>query len=421
MASHVKFEVLGGPLRGREFVCVGHDTLVVGRGHDCHILLPEEDTTVSRHHCLIEANAPTVVIRDLGSLNGTWVNGVGYYGCKESTPSACPPQVAEVLLRNGDRIEVGGASLRVQMEEKSAPAPIPAVGKNNPAELWRQLIPIQPTKESLPVIPGFTFERLLGKGGFSSVFLARRSGQDLPVAVKILRAQAAIVEADRRRFDREIELMKQLSHKNVVPLLGHGSVGMSFYFEMEYCERGSLADLAKERGGKIPLDEAGPLFLQMLAGLAHAHSRGLVHRDIKPHNVLLKNTPHTAKVADFGLARKFQQMSFSGVTLTGMYGGSPYFMPSEQIINFKRLQPQSDVWSAAALFYHMLTGLYPRDFLGQSDPLAVVLGGEIVPIRQRDRSLPKKLTDIIDRALRENPIERHSDARALRTALANVL
>jgi serine/threonine protein kinase len=106
-----------------------------------------------------------------------------------------------------------------------------------------------------------------------------------------------------------------------------------------------------------------------------------------------------AKLADFGLAKSFEQAGLSGLTATGAVGGTLYFMPREQITHFRVLRPAGDVWAMGATLYHMLTLSYPRDFVPGADPLQVILQGGTVPIRRREPGLPADLAEVIDRAV----------------------
>ena len=121
------------------------------------------------------------------------------------------------------------------------------------------------------------------------------------------------------------------------------------------------------------------------------------------------------------MAKNFEQAGYSGMTATGSYGGSYPFMPREQIINFKYVQPASDVWSMAATFYVMLTGQFPYDFRRGRDPIEVILNDAVVPVRKRDARLPANVAIVIDRALAREAKDRYPDGGALRQALAQVL
>jgi serine/threonine protein kinase len=198
----------------------------------------------------------------------------------------------------------------------------------------------------------------------------------------------------------------------------------------------------KKRKGlirKLDLDLATHIILQVLDGLHYCHHagvvatlkdgtpvtvNGVVHRDLKPGNVLLSDDPSSglvAKVADFGLAKAFDVAGRSGLTDNKLIAGMKEFMPSRQIKNFRGAKPAVDVWAAAACYYYMLTGIYPKDFEGK-DAYSVVLNDPAVPIRKHNAGIPKKLAEIIDTALleilgsekiQENEIIQESDISAL--------
>jgi serine/threonine protein kinase len=275
----------------------------------------------------------------------------------------------------------------------------------------------------VPKIAGYDIEKKLGAGGFGAVYLARHKANRTRVAIKVLLSKVAVREDAREKFLREIGLMKELRHDHIVALLDHGSVGSAFYFVMELCEGGSVGDLVAKSGGKLPLSQAGPIVMEALEGLAHAHRNGFIHRDLKPQNILLAGSAEarTAKIADLGLAKNFERAGFSGMTMTGHYCGTPYFMPREQVVHFKHVKPTSDVWSMGATFYNMMTGQTPLDFPHGRDPIEIILRGSVVPIRRRDRSIPKRVAAVIDRALLNSPDDRYRDAAEMREALGNAV
>jgi serine/threonine protein kinase len=273
-------------------------------------------------------------------------------------------------------------------------------------------------------IAGHEIERQLGRGGFGAVYLVRDRQTGERMALKIMLAQALVDENARKRFLREIETMRLLRHPHIVRLRTSGAVGDFFYFTMEYCPGGSLAAYMQQRGRR-PLREAGPIMLEALDGLAAAHAAGIVHRDVKPANLLLAgpSAPWITKVGDLGLSRKFTEAGFSGLTATGTRGGDLLYMPREQLLHFHQVRPASDVWAAGATFYILLTGRHPRQTPpGQRlDPLRLVLEGETVPIRQVEPGLPEGVADVLDRALHPEPEARYQSAGEMRRALAAAL
>ena len=144
---------------------------------------------------------------------------------------------------------------------------------------------------------------------------------------------------------------------------------------------------------------------------------------MKPQNLFLSRSGSgdVAKVGDYGLAKAFDLAGLSGQTATGAIGGTPVFMPRQQLINFKYAKPDVDVWAAAASFYFMLTGQAPRDFPEGKDPWQVVRQTAAIPIRQRDPGVPKKLAEVIDLALIDRPAIHFRTAAEFKQALESAL
>ena len=255
-----------------------------------------------------------------------------------------------------------------------------------------------------------------------AVYLARRLGGEPspPVALKVMLPRMVVDEGAQEIFIREIEVTRALRHPNIVGLLDFGKHEGRFYFALEYCAGGSAEQLRRRHGGRVPLPSTLHIAVGALEGLAAAHEAGFVHRDIKPDNVLL-GEDGAARLADFGLAKSFQQAGLSGMTATGTVAGTFQFMPREQLTSYRQARPTTDVWSMAATLYYLLTGQYARDFAAHSDPLAVILKGGVVPLRRRDPSVPEDLAAVIDRALDDEPSRRFPTAREFVAALRGVL
>jgi hypothetical protein len=453
MPGKVTLAVTAGPLRGRRYEFTEHDTWLFGRAPDCHAELDASDTSASRHHFLLEVNPPEVRLRDLGSLNGTHVNGVrqGGRGKDRSVEEGAELRFPEVPLRNGDEVRVGATVLRIEVE---APAACCECGravaeKDRDECAWvaesflcaecriRDELSVHLSMLVLPRpsasdaiddedtdprvgtrIGPYQVGALIGKGGMGAVYHARRSGDDREIALKLLQPQVLVDRGARETFLREIEITRALRHTHIVEVFDQGESEDGFYFAMEYCPGGSVEGRLQDRR---PYDTATAvrLALQALEALAFAHDRGIVHRDIKPENILIAGDG-SAKLTDFGLAKSFEQAGLSGMTATGAVGGTFYFMPREQITRFRDAQPAGDVWSMGATLYYMLTKEWARDFLLKSDPLAVVLRGGIVPIRRRDPAIPETLAAVVDRAIADEPAERYPDGRAFLSALQQV-
>ncbi len=413
MPGRVCLAVVAGPIQGRQFAFEDHDTFLFGRAPDCHAQLAEADTTASRHHFLLEVNPPEARLRDLGSMNGTYVNGTKYGGRGTMTlEKARQQRWPEVDLRDGDGIRVGTTVFEVHVEGTEPDSgPHHDSGAVTPA-------PMAPPA----TIAGFEIGPLLGRGGMGSVYKAMRRADGAVVALKLMRPEVVVDTKSRETFAREIEVTASLRHPNVVTLYEHGLEGDTFYFALEYCPGGSMAHVLLKRENPLEVEAAVRVTLEALEGLAYAHAEGFVHRDLKPENILLVDAQmKTAKLADFGLAKSFELAGLSGMTATGMVAGTLYFMPREQITHFRLLRPASDVWSMGATLYHMLTLRYPRDFLPEADPLTVILSGGTLPLRQRDPWLPERLAQVVDRAVADDLSQRYATAAEFRDALRRAL
>lgn len=407
MPDKLILTITAGPHTSKTLTFEEHDTLLLGRASDCQICLPA-DQQVSRHHFLLEVNPPEARLRDLGSRNGTYVNGQKYGGRErhETPEEGARREYPQVDLHHADEIKVGQTSLQMQVEAMPQAAPVQAARRG--AETPEGLQPGQ----QVAVLRNYEVGALLGAGGMGTVYLAKHKQTGEPVAVKVMRSKIRVNEQARQQFLREIETTRTLRHPHLVRFLGSGAEDEVFYFLLEYCEGGSVADLVARRGGRLDLEEAKPILLQVLEGLAYLHTQGFVHRDLKPQNILLckRAEPWHAKISDLGLAKGFEQAGLSGMTATGSYAGSFPFMPREQVINFKRVQPVSDVWAMGATCYVLLTGAFPRETRPGQDPLLAILQEESVPIRQRVPHLPAEVADVIDRSLTSREGERYQNA-----------
>ena len=232
----------------------------------------------------------------------------------------------------------------------------------------------------------YRLDRPLGHGGMATVFLARDTELDRPVAVKVLDAAD---EGLRARFVREARLAARLSHPNVVSVFDAGEDGGRPYIVMEHVEGQTVAELLARRG-RLPPDEARGLALQAARGLAHAHAAGLVHRDIKPQNLLLREDG-TLKVADFGIARAAEDTS---LTQPGTVLGTAAYLAPEQARG-EQATPASDVYSLGAVLYELLTGRPPLE--------------TAAPVRELAPEVPRDFEDVVMRCLARNPSYRPTD------------
>jgi eukaryotic-like serine/threonine-protein kinase len=257
----------------------------------------------------------------------------------------------------------------------------------------------------------YRLERLLGRGGMASVHLARDTELDRPVALKLLAESLGGDESLRRRFVREARLAARLSHPNVVSVFDAGEDGGRPYIVMEYVDGENLAELLT-RGGPIPPDEARGLALQAAQGLAHAHAAGLVHRDVKPQNLILRRDG-TLKIADFGIARAAEA---TALTQAGTVLGTAAYLSPEQALG-EEVSPATDVYSLGVVLYELLAGRTPFQ-VETLDDLARRPAMEVAPVRELVPDVPRDLEDVVMHCLARNPEYRPRDGAQLARELA---
>jgi tRNA A-37 threonylcarbamoyl transferase component Bud32 len=427
----VTLRVLAGPYTGREFTFDQHDTFLIGRADTAHLYLPE-DRFFSRHHCLLEIAPPRCFLRDLGSTNGTFVNG---------------QKVSEAFLRSGDRIQGGQTVLEVEVQAEqpttinSFEAPTltrPTVvvvecancGRREQTEASdaneKMSFVCEDCREELKrqpqPVPGYESIKLLGRGGMGCVMLARDEKTGRQVAIKTLLPEVAVTEVSLRRFMREIQVAAALEHPNIVRFIESGTNNGAVYLVTEYVEGSDAARLADSQGGRLPYREAIDIVSQALDALAYAHSKGYIHRDIKESNILISGTApnFTAKLTDFGLAKSFTQSGMSGITMAGDMAGTFAYMPPEQIRDFRNVRPTSDIYAIGMTAYSLLAGDTALDLGPHSDiagTVKAIFEGQIIPLRQRAPEVPERVAEVIERALAKDPVDRWQSAAAMRTAL----
>jgi serine/threonine-protein kinase len=220
------------------------------------------------------------------------------------------------------------------------------------------------------------------------------------------------------RFLRECSILKSLEHPQIVACLEAGEARGFLWLAMEYIPGLNGVEWVQQRGPRT-VREAIQLLLPVLDALSYAHSKGFVHRDVKPANLLLREQAGhmTAYLADFGLARTYQNTELSGLTLTGVAAGSPPFMPPEQVTNFRKVKPAGDQYSAAATLYYLLTGRFLFQFETPSELLQKVLQEDPVPLQQHRNDIPSELAAVFGRALSRRRQDRYPSIQAFAEAL----
>jgi predicted Ser/Thr protein kinase len=260
----------------------------------------------------------------------------------------------------------------------------------------------------------YSIERELGRGGMGIVFLARDVALDRPVALKLLPPEMAAQPALRQRFLREAQMAAKLSHPNIVPIHSVDAVGDFVFFVMAYVEGETLGHRVQSRG---PLSAAaGTRMLQEVAwALAYAHLRGIVHRDVKPDNILLESATGRALVSDFGIARVTDT---SGGTAVGEVLGTAHYMSPEQATG-EPVDGRSDLYSLGVVAHYALSAKLPFDAPDVPALLAMQITKPAPPLASVCPGVSGKLAQAVDRCLAKDPAERFQSGEALAEAVAS--
>jgi tRNA A-37 threonylcarbamoyl transferase component Bud32 len=271
--------------------------------------------------------------------------------------------------------------------------------------------------------PEFTVGPLLGQGGFAAVFRTRDNTLNRDVAVKVLDLELSPSPTVAERFLREAQTVARLEHPHIVPIYKVGRQGEVFYIIMRCIDGPSLRVLL-ERNKKLSVGDAARIARQVADALAYAHKHDIVHRDVKPDNVLLDTSGHVL-VTDFGIAKAAQaaQAATPGaaqLTSEGMIIGTPQYMSPEQASG-DRLDGRSDIYSLGIVVYQMLAGTPPFDGPSSASILAQQLTQAPAPIRRERPDVPEEMAFVLERMLEKSPAKRFQTATEVSRALVDAL
>jgi serine/threonine-protein kinase len=261
----------------------------------------------------------------------------------------------------------------------------------------------------------YALERELGRGGMGAVYLARDLKLDRLVAIKVLPPELAVRPELRERFLRETRTAASFSHPNIVSVHGVEESPSLLFFVMTYVEGETLSQKVR-RQGPLPVAEATRLLQEVAWALSYAHGRGVVHRDVKPDNILIERATGRAMVMDFGIARS---VAASGLTQMGETVGTPHFMSPEQASGDK-LDGRSDLYSLGVVAYYAVTARLVFDAESAQGIMVAHISQPAPAVARARPDLPAPLAAVIDRCLLKDPELRFSTGEALVEALAAI-
>jgi len=443
----VHLQVVSGPGAGNTFTFSARDRFVIGRANGAHLQIAD-DPFFSRHHAMLEIDPPNVRLHDLKSTNGTYLNGI-----RLTEPTT---------LHHGDSISGGGSHLRIAIDDiddvdATAATIAPPTARSIASLVTRSAREADPREkvavrcmrcgevaaheaarargehmtyycepcqralvEDPRLLAGYRTVRELGRGGMGAVFLAIDEARGEQRALKMILPRAAMSQRVREMFLREASSQGQLDHPNVVKMfeLAEAAKGV-FCMVMEFVDGKNAEQLLEARPAGLEPRFAATIVAQALDGLAHAHARGVVHRDIKDANLLVGYDARgqlQVKLSDFGLAKSYEMSGASGFTRTGDFAGTVFYMAPEQILDYRNVRPTADVYSMGVTLYRLLTNewVYVRD---TKDPLVTILEDPVVPVAVRRPDVPASIAAVVERATRKSPGDRFASAAEMRDAL----
>jgi serine/threonine protein kinase len=282
-------------------------------------------------------------------------------------------------------------------------------------------MPISPTDElgthvAQVLSANYELESEIGRGGMGIVYCARDKRLKREIAVKVLPPELSFRADIRQRFLREAETAAQLNHPNIVPIYTVEERDNLVYFVMAYIKGDNLGQRLQQHGPIAPV-EVRRILREVADALSYAHNRNVIHRDIKPDNIIIDDETGRAMVTDFGIARALTDSGDSRLTATGMAIGTPAYMSPEQSAGDSAIDGRSDLYSLGVVGYQMLCGQPP--FVANNTPSMLVkhLSEKPIPVDQRWPDLPQDLSRAVMMCLEKDPADRFPNAAAFAVAL----
>lgn len=386
-----------------------------------------KDTHLSRLHLEIDFSGDRAVVRDLDSRNGVFVNGQKID--KQKTLSDHDrvlageqvwdiQYVADLSKLHGDDAEETASFL-------DAPNPCAHCGRSITLATFAEGQVLESGGQYLcpdcsvvirfdsKVFNGFEVHERLGAGSAGLVYRATQVVLGRQVALKVLRRREGISPRTEQRFLSEAATISKLDHPHIVKVFDASSFPGGYFIVMEYFPGRDLQGMIEEHG--VPaIAIAVSVGLQMCDALAYAAREGVVHRDVKPANILYRAQDGVAKLSDFGLAKR---IGISAGTRDGEGVGTPCYMPPEQVHNARNVDHRADVYSLGASLYHLLAGRYPIIANNLHDFMTGILEKDPPPIEKFNSSVPGALCEVVRKAMKKRPEDRFESAVAFREAL----
>jgi serine/threonine-protein kinase len=299
------------------------------------------------------------------------------------------------------------------------PEALVQVGALTPSQARRVLGSLKEETASPTLqIPGIQLLEKIGRGSQAVVYKGRQISVDRIVAVKVLLSRAARDPEARRRFVQEARSAAKLSHSHIVQAIDAGEAEGYPYFIQEFVDGKTVYDVLKEGGGPLPEPKAIEIVIQIAEALAHAHSRGFIHRDVKPQNIMLTKDG-VAKLADMGLARQASDATIA-LEEAGKAFGTPYYIAPEQVLGDPNIDARADIYSLGSTLYEMLTGRPPYTAATPQRVMQRHVTGVLTPPDHINPNLSAGISEVVEVMMSRRPQDRYGSADDLLMDLRSV-
>ena len=461
-----ELRVIEGQAAGYRKLVNKPERILLGRDPSCDLCLP--DPLLSRQHCLLEFGASEVKLLDLGSRNGTFVNGqkiqegqiqpsdkikvgkhvleiVAIAEVQEAAPtkeasglcSQCGLPVfaddikhskalrhtgryyCEACVSKGiDQSALTKNTQRMSSMKKTMSEPIAfdmIAGANSPIvkPLPQNRELAAPAKNAMPKKIGqYEVLEVLGEGGMGRVYKARHAFLDTVVAIKAIKEEMAVHADILKRFLQEAKLGISLDHPHIIRIHDAGEYEGIYYISMEFFEGKDVYAIVK-KNGPLPFDRAMTVAVQTADALDYAHKQGVIHRDVKPSNIMINSAMDLCKLTDFGLAKAWQASGAKNLTASGQTLGTIQYISPEQLEDSRKVDPQTDIFSLGASIYFTLAGVPP---FGE-EPIGKVIQNILNNDPPSIPNIPGQLDAVLRKSLAKKRNERFATMEKFKAAL----
>lgn len=386
-------EVIKGPGQGRKFALNLEGKLIIGRGKDSDTNIEDETRALSRKHCEISINSGTILLRDLNSAGGTFVDG---------------RKIDTVQITPGSKFEAGNSLFHLATEDSSEAKTI--VGQNNPQKTDLKITDLVGQK-----LGPYELTEVIGKGTSGLVFKAIDSEKNRTAAVKVLFPEVTVNDDQRDRFVRAMKTMLPIRDAHIIELYNAGKNGPFCWAAMAYIDGINLADLIEKVGidGMLDWQEVWRVAVHISRALRVAYDQQVIHRNVTPTNILRRDKDRKCLLGDFMLAKALEGQNAKQITQPGQLIGDLPYMAPERTLAEATVDTRSDIYGLGATCYALLTGKPPAS--GNSLPEIIKSIREVVPPLPKTihLSVDELFQDIVMKMIAKDPADRFQTPKDL--------